>query len=65
MSQEHPTKQSRDEHEATLDCLYCSGRRDSTMRDKASCEACYDDGGPHAGDDPFGRDEEDWSRHAE
>jgi hypothetical protein len=55
-----------EEFPATVDCLACVGSRDSVMKPGGFvCEACYEDGGPHAGDDPFGRSDEDWKRHAE
>lgn len=53
------------EYSGTADCEACQGQRISVMRERDCCEACYEDGGPHAGDDPFGRSDEDWARHAE
>lgn len=60
-----PRGGEQDEYPATVDCAACSGQRDSIMVDKNTCLACYEDGGPRAGDDPFGRSDEDWARHAE
>lgn len=49
-----------------LNCPACHGRRGWPEHETADCcTACYEDGGPHAGDDPFGRSDEDWARHAE
>jgi len=40
-----------EEYEATIDCQACHGRRDSVMQpDSECCEACNEDGGPHAGE---------------
>ncbi len=59
-------KAEPEEYEATIDCRACVGRRDSYIKDgEKFCESCNEDGGPHAGDDPFGRSDEDWKRHAE
>lgn len=53
-------------YEPTADCRACYGRRVSYVKPgEDCCERCYEDGGPHAGDDPFGRTDEDWERHAE
>jgi hypothetical protein len=48
-------------------CRACHGRRGAPEHNRYDdcCEACYEDGGPHAGEDPFGRSDEDWKRHAE
>lgn len=47
-------------------CAACHGERASTIGYYDEfCAACNEDGGPHAGDDPFGRSDEDWARHAE
>lgn len=53
------------EYRGTVDCMACHGQRIAAMRESGCCEACYEDGGPHAGDDPFGRTDEEWARHAE
>lgn len=62
-------KRWRDEpHPENEDCIYCQGcywDEPYPMREKDCCQKCYEDGGPHAGDDPFGRTDEDWKRHAE
>lgn len=62
----------RDEpFEINADCEYCHGLyREAPMMQPDSywgkmCEWCYEDGGPHAGEDPFGRTDEDWKHHAE
>lgn len=55
-----------EEFEATLDCQACYGKRNSFINPGEDfCESCEEDGGPHAGDDPFDRSDEDWKRHAE
>lgn len=47
-------------------CAACHGERESTIGYYDEfCTACNEDGGPHAGDDPFGRSDEDWKHHAE
>lgn len=48
------------------ECRACGGDRESIVKPgQECCELCNEDGGPHAGDDPFGRSDEDWKRHAE